>query len=61
MAISSLVVILVVQIPAIAAVEDESDSPVSIDIDSPLPLATPFESVKPEAWCIEIPSIRRDV
>jgi len=61
MVASSLVVVLVVHVLAVAAVEDEGDSPVSIDIYSPLPLAATLERVKPETRGIEVSSIGRGV
>jgi len=55
---SSLVVVLVVHICAIATVEVECDAPVSIDVDSPLAFSTTSKWVKSKARCIEIPDIR---
>jgi hypothetical protein len=57
----SLVVVLVVDLVAVASVKAEGDSPVSVHVDGPLPLAPAFERVEPEPWRIEVSNIGRGV
>ena len=54
-------VVLVVHISAITTVKGERDSPVSIDIHSPLLFATAFELMKPKARRVEVTNIRCDI
>ena len=54
-------VVLVIHIAAITTVEGEGDSPVSIDVHSPLLFATASESMKPKTRRVEVTNIRCDV
>ncbi len=61
MSLTSLVVVLVVHVVTIATVEAEGDSPVAVDIDSPLPSAASLERVKPKAGSVQVPNTRRSM
>jgi hypothetical protein len=54
-------VVLVIHIAAITTAEGEGDSPVSIDVHSPLLFATAFELMKPKARRVEVTNIRCDI
>jgi hypothetical protein len=58
---SSLVIVLVAHITAVVTVEHESDSPVLIDVECPLPLAATLELVETKTRGVEVTNIRSGI
>jgi len=55
MTVASLVVVLVVHVIAIPAIEVEGDTPIAIDIHSPLALSAALERVESQPWRVQVP------